>query len=70
MLGGLAGCTEFPELDRAVPASEQSGTYPPLVPVGTLLAQAEDPQIEPDDEAALDARAAALKARAARLRRY
>ena len=70
MLAGLAGCAEFPDLDRAVPRSEVDGPYPRLVPVGTLLSQTEDPRIEEDEAAQLEAQAAALKSRAARLRRY
>lgn len=63
-----AGCAEFPALDQAIPASEQNGPYPPLVPLPGLLAQTEDVRIEEGDDAALEARAAALRARAARLR--
>lgn len=66
---GVAGCLEFPALDRAIPASELEGPYPPLQPVSTLLAQGDEVQIDEGDIAALDARAAALRARAARLRR-
>ncbi|KGM48381.1 hypothetical protein [Pseudooceanicola atlanticus] len=66
----LSACAQFPELDRAIPADEQRGPYPDLVPVGGLLAQAENPRIEDDDADNLSARAAALKARAARLRAY
>lgn len=69
-LGLVSGCTEFPDLDRAVPASELTGPYPPLVPVEGLLAQTEDPRIAEDDDERLAARAAALKARAARLKAY
>jgi len=65
-----AGCAQFPDLDRAVPASAQTGPYPKLVPIEGLLAQTEAPRIEEDEDAALDARAAALRARAARLKAY
>lgn len=68
LLAGLGGCAEFPALDRAVPEAEQTGPYPSLVPVETLLAQTGDTRIETGDQARLDARAAALRARAARLR--
>lgn len=67
LVAGLAGCTQFPALERAVPAAEQQGPYPPLVPVPLLLAQAEDPRIATGDDAALQARADALRARARRL---
>jgi hypothetical protein len=66
----LSACTEFPDLDRAVPASERNGPYPKLVPVEGLLAQTEDPRIAEDEDDALAARAAALRARAARLKAY
>lgn len=69
LLAAVAACAEFPELDRAIPASELSGPYPPLVPVGTLLAQTDEPQIDEDAQARLEARAAALRARANRLKR-
>lgn len=69
-LGAVAGCAEFPDLDRAVPASELSGPYPPLLPIDQLLAQTDDPQIGAEDTQALEARAAALRARANRLRQY
>ncbi|EAQ01938.1 hypothetical protein OB2597_00935 [Pseudooceanicola batsensis HTCC2597] len=65
----LTACTQFPALDRAVPAEEQTGPYPRLAPIGALVAQTEDPRIAPGDEAALAARRAALRARADRLRR-
>ena len=64
----LLGCTDTPDLDAAIPASEQQGSYPPLVPVETLLAQAEAPRLDGTEDEALAARAAALRARAARLK--
>ncbi|WP_375173376.1 hypothetical protein [Pseudooceanicola sp.] len=70
ILWAVSGCAEFPDLDRAIPQSEVSGPYPALVPIDGLLAQTEDPRIEDDDPARLEARRAALKARAARLRQY
>ena len=63
-----AGCAEFPDLSRDIPASELDGPYPPLAPLPDLLARTDDPRIEEGDDAVLDARAAALRARAARLR--
>ena len=66
----LSACAEFPDLSARVPPSELNGPYPPLVPVETLLAQTTETRIADDDQAALEARAAALRAKAARLRRY
>ena len=69
-LAALSACADFPELARAVPASELSGSYPPLLPIDQLLAQTDDPLIEDEDTERLEARANALRARADRLRRY
>lgn len=71
-LGGivLSGCTQFPELDRAIPKSEQTGPYPALLPLEDLVAQTQEPRIEESEADTVAARAAALRARAARLKRY
>ena len=64
----LSACASFPELDGTVPAHMEDAAYPRLVPVEPLLAAAEEVQITPETESRLMARAAALRARAARLR--
>ena len=59
----LAGCAELPEVGSRAP-----GPYPELVPLGPVIAAAEAPgRVDPAPE--LDARVAALEARAAGLRR-
>lgn len=67
----LPGCTRFPELDSAITAEARDAGYPELLPTATLAAMAAEPAREPDDQVARDpdeARAARLRARAARLR--
>lgn len=65
----LAGaCTQFPALDRTLTPELVSADYPALVPLGPVLAAAQTGTVEPaQTSAAIDARVAALKARAARL---
>ena len=65
----LSGCTQFPELDaRTTDPALTRADYPALVPVGPLLDGAEAPRIAEGEAAAMAARVARLKARAARLR--
>ena len=56
----LAACAPFPELDAAGP---DTAAPPQLLPLDTLLAQADMQPVDPGP--ALSARAARLKARAA-----
>ena len=65
-LGALAACSDFPELDRAVPDSATQGPYPTLVPVGQIL-NGPEPIATEAAVAGLAGRVAALRARAARL---
>ncbi|MBK5933185.1 hypothetical protein C8N32_102243 [Rhodovulum imhoffii] len=60
------GCA--PMTDFAQPRSATEGTYPTLAPIDTLLEDAQSARLTPDAPAELEARAAALRARAARLR--
>ena len=65
----LAACTTFPAIDAVVPAADRRAAPPALVPLAPLLAQAEassgvDPVAVSRD---VNARIAALRARAARL---
>jgi hypothetical protein len=60
----MTACSQFPQVD-AFPASS-GGEVPSLVPIDTLLAQADAPAS--DRAAPLPARAARLKARAALMR--
>ncbi len=60
----LTACTQFPDIDAMSPIP--GGEPPRLVPIATLLAEADAP---PNDRAApLPSRAARLKARAALMR--
>ncbi|MWD27278.1 hypothetical protein E0K89_007315 [Aquicoccus sp. SCR17] len=63
-----AACAEFPELDAAVPRSVTRGPYPRLLPMEELLAGPAPRESEESLEA-FEARVAALRARAERLRR-
>lgn len=67
---GLAtGCTQFPALDRTLTPELQDSDYPALVPLDPLLARAAQTGVEPvQATAAIDARVAALRSRAAGLR--
>ena len=70
VLGGalLAGCTQFPELDRTITPEMEAADYPDLVPIDPLLAQAEAGRIDPaQTEAELTGRAAGLQSRASRI---
>jgi hypothetical protein len=65
----LLGCTQFPELDRAVSTKAENADYPTLVPAQTLLAQSETAgPTHQQTVAGLNARVQALQNRAARLR--
>ena len=64
-----AACTQFPALDRTLTPELEAAEYPALVPLGPVLAASQTPGVQPDlASAQLDARVAALKSRAARLR--
>ena len=65
-LAMLAGCTQFPVLDRATDPEAMAGPYPALLPFEALPAAPTAPP--PDAAAALQAQAAALEARADQLR--
>lgn len=68
VLLGLAGCSGLP--DASLPqASYLDAPWPRLMPVDALVAQGADFRVSDDDTRALQARAAALRARADRLRR-
>ena len=64
----LQACTQFPELDARVPASELKGAYPKLLPLDQLL-DAPAPQVTPKTIGNMQSRIAGLRARAARLKR-
>ncbi len=68
VFAALAACTAFPELDGTLPPSADAADYPRLVPVEPLLEAAQEVQITETTQSGIEARVAALKARAARLR--
>lgn len=62
-------CTQFPELDSTITPALKAAEFPTLTPIAPVLAAAQTGGIEPVQTAAgIDARVAALKARAASLR--
>ena len=67
----LAGCAQFPEVDAVISEDAKNAPPPELVPLDQILepATAVDPAKGDETEAELRARAAALQARADRLRR-
>lgn len=61
-------CTQFPALDRTLTPELEAAEFPALVPIEPILVRAQTSGVEPvQTAAAIDARVAALKARAARL---
>ncbi len=64
----LASCAQFPDLDSALSENARTADYPNLVPVEVLQARVTETRISPETASGLQARVAALKARAARLR--
>ena len=68
-LAALSGCGEYPELNDTVTPQLEASSYPDLVPLGPVLAQASTQGTDPvQAQASAEARVAALRARAARLR--
>lgn len=66
----LGACSGFPELEGTIPADVENADYPDLVPLEPLLARAAPAVADPvETSAALDARVAALRARANALQR-
>ncbi len=61
-------CTQVPALDQTITPALAAADYPALVPLDPILAAAQNSAVEPvQATSAIDARVAALKARAARL---
>ncbi|MEP3443111.1 MAG: hypothetical protein ABJN72_16660 [Sulfitobacter sp.] len=62
-------CTQFPELDARITPELEAAQYPKLIPLAPVLAAAQEQRVEPAQEnAQIDGRIAALRARAAALR--
>lgn len=64
---GVSACADFPEVDAALASGSASRDYPALLPFEDLLA-APEARVSATDEAALLARAEALRNRADGLR--
>lgn len=61
---GLAGCAQFPELDKA-PAAQGGGTaFPDLVPLESIARPEALPRLDAGSEADLQGRARGVKRRA------
>ncbi len=66
----LAACAYPPDVEAALGPEPEGTTFPSLLPIEDVLdGTAPDATAEAEAQAALDARVAALKARAAALRR-
>lgn len=66
----LTACTQFPELDNTVTPDVEASDFPPLVPLEPLLAGAAPVVSDPvQTTETLEARVAALRARASALQR-
>ncbi len=66
--GGLAGCTQFPELDAVATPGVATAAYPDFLPIDTLLNGAV-PRASGAEIATVEGRVNALRARADRLQR-
>ncbi|MCR8826289.1 hypothetical protein [Pseudosulfitobacter koreensis] len=65
----LAACAQFPELDAAISERAKAADYPELVNVAPILARAENDGPAPAVvQGNLEARVAALRSRAARIK--
>ena len=69
LAAALTGCTQFPELDHTQTAVLEAADYPALVPIEPILADVAAPAPDPvAAQSTVEARLAALRARANRLR--
>lgn len=65
----LSACSQFPELDEDISREARRAPFPDLVPVEDLRAGLQTARITDETQTTLEARVAALRARAARLKR-
>jgi len=65
----LTACTQFPQLDETTSAQVRAAPYPNLVPAEDLRAGLPEQSIIDETTTGFQLRVAALRARAARLRR-
>jgi len=64
----LSACSQFPALDENTTAQTRRAPYPDLVPAEDLHAQVAEARVTDQTTLSLEARVAALRARAVRLR--
>ncbi|MBM7069321.1 hypothetical protein [Actibacterium sp. 188UL27-1] len=62
-------CAQFPSIDQTVTLAGQAAPFPQIVNIDPLLAEAANTTVTPDTTAAIEARAAAARARGAALNR-
>lgn len=66
----LGGCTQLPALDGTITPEMEAADFPEFEPMPALLSRAKASRTNPGaEQAQLNARVAALRARAARLRK-
>ncbi|MEM6941563.1 MAG: hypothetical protein AAF943_16105 [Pseudomonadota bacterium] len=69
MITAAAGCTQFPELEGALTRDFSAAAYPDLLPIEPLLARSAISATDPlADQTLLNARLAALRAKAQKMR--
>lgn len=65
---GLVACTQFPDLEDALSPASERAEYPDLLPIEELNTRVPEAQLTPEAMQSIEARVAALRARASRLR--
>ncbi|MFN3937549.1 MAG: hypothetical protein ACK4KW_08205 [Gemmobacter sp.] len=65
----VSACAAVPELATVESAAARQAAYPRLAPIDALLARTEETRLTETEIGGVEARAAALRARAAGLRR-
>ncbi|MBR9651625.1 hypothetical protein [Thalassovita aquimarina] len=67
-LTGLAGCAATPELNERIEPAARTAPYPALIPLDDVTGDGTEPRITDSTAAELQARARALRVKAAKLR--
>lgn len=65
---GLVACTQFPDLESAISPASERADYPDLLPIEQLNARVPEGRLAPETPQNIEARVAALRTRASRLR--
>jgi len=66
-IAALAGCSDVPPLSDDIARTQRDAAYPALIPADRITGSVPPPSAEARDAAPTEARAARLRARAARL---